>query len=98
MRNAPVIALLGVVALLLCSGCDTYLGYHYDSVQPDIKQVEKSSSGPLPCRVRTPPPVGGGRGEAYHLAEGSGVHAHLMGIADVGCTQVGIGHQTVDKR
>ena len=44
MRNAPVIVLLGVVALLLCSGCDTYLGYHYDSVQPDIKQVEKSSS------------------------------------------------------
>lgn len=38
------------------------------------------------------------RGEWYHLAECRGVHTCLMGIADVGSTQVSAWHKTVDER
>ena len=36
--------------------------------------------------------------ERDHLAEGGSVHTHLVDIADVGRTQVGMGDEPVDER
>ena len=33
----------------------------------------------------------------YHLGEGGGVLSEVMGIGDLGGTQVGIGHQLIDE-
>ena len=38
------------------------------------------------------------RGERNHFAEGSGMHACLVGIADFCCTQVGMRYDAVDER
>ena len=42
--------------------------------------------------------LGEGWGERYHFRECRGVHARLVGIADVGHALAGIGHEAVDER
>ena len=42
MKNVAVVMFFCFGVLLFCCGCETYLGYHYEELAPEVREVEKS--------------------------------------------------------